>query len=380
MINNKNIRYASLIIAILLGLWWLSSLVGSKEITSKTPAEASSNHVSKPALTVNTVKPVRAMLSQNVAANGSIAAWQEAIIGAETSGLALKEVLVNVGDNVRHGQVLARFNDSTIQADLAQAAANVAESKAAALEAAGNANRARSIQDTGAISKQQVEQLLSLEASTQARLQAMQAATQTQQVRLKQTVLTAPDSGIISTRTATVGAVASSGQELFRLIRQGRLEWRAELTSNDVGKINPGMAANFTLPDGTNLTGKVRTTSPIVDSQTRNAIVFVDFNNPQNQAKVGMYARGSFVIGAKEALVLPATAVVMKDGFAYIMQVDAQKRVRQIKIQTGSREAGNVEIIGLEGNEDSDFVTTGGAFLADGDSVNVVQSNQKTTP
>jgi HlyD family secretion protein len=263
---------------------------------------------------------------------------------------------------------------------LAQAAANVAESKAAALEAAGNANRARSIQDTGAISKQQVEQLLSLEASTQARLQAMQAATQTQQVRLKQTVLTAPDSGIISTRTATVGAVASSGQELFRLIRQGRLEWRAELTSNDVGKINPGMAANFTLPDGTNLTGKVRTTSPIVDSQTRNAIVFVDFNNPQNQAKVGMYARGSFVIGAKEALVLPATAVVMKDGFAYIMQVDAQKRVRQIKIQTGSREAGNVEIIGLEGNEDGDFVATGGAFLADGDSVNVVQSNQKTTP
>ncbi len=378
MINNKNTRYALLIGATLLGLWWLSTLIGSEKTVPETPAEAASNHVSKPALTVNTVKPVRAMLNQNVAANGSIAAWQEAIIGAETSGLALKEVLVNVGDHVKRGQVLARFNDSTIQADLAQATANVAETKAAALEAAGNASRARSIQDTGAISKQQVEQLLSLEATTQARLQAMQAAIQTQQVRLKQTVLTAPDSGIISTRSATVGAVASSGQELFRLIRQGRLEWRAELTSSDVSKIKPGMTANFTLPDGTNLIGKVRTTSPIVDSQTRNAIVFVDFANSANQAKVGMYARGRFVIGAKEALVLPATAVVMKDGFAYVMQVDAQKKVRQIKVQTGNREEGNVEIIGLDEHENSQFVATGGAFLADGDSVNVVQSNPKT--
>lgn len=379
MVNNKNIRYTLLIGATLLGLWWLSTLIGSEDTAPDTPAETASNHDSKPALTVNTVKPVRAMLNQNVTANGSIAAWQEAIIGAETSGLALKEVLVNVGDNVKHGQVLARFNDSTIQADLAQATANVAETKAAALEAAGNATRARSIQDSGAISKQQVEQLLSLEATTQARLQAMQAAIQTQQVRLKQTVLTAPDSGIISTRSATVGAVASSGQELFRLIRQGRLEWRAELTSSDVSKIKPGMTANFTLPDGTNLTGKVRTTSPIVDSQTRNAIVFVDFSNTGNQAKVGMYARGSFVIGTKEALVLPATAVVMKDGFAYVMQVDAQNKVRQVKVQTGNREEGNVEIIGLDEHENSQFVATGGAFLADGDRVNVVQTNQKTT-
>lgn len=379
MKSNKTIGYALLIGAVLLGLWWLSHIIGSKETASNTSVEAASTDDSKAALTVNTVKPARAMLNQNVTANGSIAAWQEAIIGTEVSGLALKEVLVNVGDKVQRGQVLARFNESTIQADLAQATANVAEAKAAALEAAGNASRARSIQDTGAISKQQVEQLLSLEASTQAHLQAMQATIQIQQVRLKQTVLTAPDSGIISARGATVGAVASAGQELFRLIRQGRLEWRAELTSNDVSKISNGMTANFTLPDGTTLTGKVRTTSPIVDSQTRNAIVFVDFANTANQAKVGMYARGSFVVDTKEALVLPATAVVMKDGFAYVMQVDVHNKVHQIKVQTGNREAENVEIIGLEGNENSNFVASGGAFLADGDSVNVVPSPSITT-
>jgi HlyD family secretion protein len=323
----------------------------------------------KPALTVDLVKLSALTISQNLAANGSIAPWQEAMIGAEVNGLMLSRVNVNVGDYVKRGQVLAEFSVSTLQADIEQEQANLAEAKAAAIEAKDNANRARSIQDSGALSAQQVEQLITLEATSSARVAAAAATLQSQQIRFKQTKVYAPDDGIISARTATVGAVSSPGQELFKLIRQGRLEWRAELTSSDISKIKNGLQANISLPDGSNITGKVRSVSPMVDSQTRNAMVFVTL--PSNsQAKAGMFARGNFVIGEAQAQTLPASALVLKDGFAYVMQVDAKNRVKQLKVQAGSRQGVQVEVLGLP-TPNGQYVAAGGAFLADGDRVNV---------
>jgi multidrug efflux pump subunit AcrA (membrane-fusion protein) len=113
--------------------------------------------------------------------------------------------------------------------------------------------------------------------------------------------------------------------------------------------------------------------------QTRNAIVFVDI--PAGSAKAGMFARGTFEIGKKEIVTLPAGAVVMKDGFAYVMQVGADGRVKQVKIQTGGRESGNVEIIGLDTAMENNFVSAGGAFLADGDLVSIAgQTTTAITP
>jgi HlyD family secretion protein len=370
---NKNLTVALVIAAILLGLWWLYTLVNSTKNTPETnidrATEVSASQSTKAALTVNLVKPARTLMNQNIAANGSISPWQEAVIGSESNGLMLAQVLVNVGDNVKRGQLLAEFSAASIAADIAQAQANLAEAQANALEAAGNASRARSIQESGALSTQQIEQLIALEATSKARVAAAAATLQSQQIKLKQTKVYAPDSGIISGRAATVGAVVSPGQELFKLIRQGRLEWRAELTSSDIGQIKNGMAANLTLPDDSAIMGKVRTTSPMVDMQTRNAIVFVDI--PMGSAKAGMFARGTFEISQQEAITLPAAAIVMKDGFAYVMQVSKNGRVKQIKIQAGEREGANVAVIGLDDAINSDFVASGGAFLADGDLVAV---------
>jgi HlyD family secretion protein len=344
-------------------------------------AKEESQSATKAALTVDLVRPTRSSIAHTVAANGSISPWQEAIIGSEVNGSMLTQVLVNVGDSVKQGQLLAQFSASTITADVAQAQANLAEAKANALEAADNAARARSIQDTGALSAQQIEQYIALETTSKARVAAAAATLQSQQIRNKQTKVTAPDSGIISARAATVGAVVSPGQELFKLIRQGRLEWRAELTSSDIGQIKNGMIVNLTLPDGNAITGKVRTTSPMVDMQTRNAIVFVDI--AAGSAKAGMFARGTFDIGTKEVLTLPAAAIVMKDGFAYVMQVAADGRIKQLKIQAGERAGANVEVIGLDAAINSDFVASGGAFLADGDLVTVageMPANAKSMP
>ena len=194
----------------------------------------------RPALTVTTTQPQRTSVPQRLSANGNVAAWQEASVGAESNGLRLTAVNVNVGDVVKAGQVLATFAADTVQADVAQARASVMEAEANAAEAAANAERARGLQASGALSQQQIQQYTTAEQTAKARVEAARAQLNAQQLRLKHTQVLAPDSGVISARTATVGAVVGSGTELFRMVRKGRLEWRAEVTQAELARIRPG--------------------------------------------------------------------------------------------------------------------------------------------
>jgi len=375
--KNKLLKKLALIVlAVLIGGFIYFKSNPNDKVADKT-VKNSANSVSSPkaSLTVTTVKPQRTTLNKTLSANGNIAAWQESSISSEVSGLLLSEVLANLGDHVKRGQALARFASSTIEADVAQMQANVAEANAVLLEAEGNANRARSIQDSGALSQQQIQQYLTAEASAKARLNAAQATLRAQSIKLKQTIVIAPDDGVVSLAPATVGTVYTSGQELFRLIRKGRIEWRADLTSADISQIKTGMKTQITLPDGNNIQGIVRSVSPIVDAKTRNSIVFVDI--PAGSAKTGMFARGNIVLGETQSLTLPNDAIVMRDGFAYVMQVEKDtantqsSKIRQTKVQLGQRTGTRVELLDFH-TPDLEFVESGGAFLADGDSVKVV--------
>ena len=147
------------------------------------PAAATPAATAKPALTVTTVRPQLGRLPMQLSANGSIAAWQEASVGAEANGLRLAQVRAAVGDVVRAGQVLATFDAASVQADLALARAQLQEAQANALEAAGNAERARTLKDSGALSTQQINQYLTLEQTAQARVAAARAALDVQQLR-----------------------------------------------------------------------------------------------------------------------------------------------------------------------------------------------------
>jgi RND family efflux transporter MFP subunit len=226
------------------------------------------------------------------------------------------------------------------------------------------------------LSTQQIQQFLMSEASTKARVDAAKAALNVQQVKLNQTVVYAPDDGVISARTVTVGSVVSAGQELFKLIRQSRLEWRAELTSTDVSKLKVGMPATLTLPDGKVLKGKLRMLSPLVDTQSRNAMAYVDLlgGDQHAVAKVGMFARGEFTLADSDALTLPNSAIVMRDGFAYVMQVMPNQTVKQVKVTLGRRSGSAVEVLDLK-SPIGDYVNSGGAFLVDGDFVKLVAAS-----
>ena len=319
----------------------------------------------KPALTVTITRPATADLPITLSANGNIVAWQEASVGAEANGLRLTEVRVNVGDEVKQGQVLAKFATATIQADVSQARASLAEAVANAQESAANGDRARRLQPTGAISAQQINQYLTAEQAGKARVQAAHATLHAQQLRMQHTQVIAPDNGVISARMATVGAVVSTGTELFRMIRQGRLEWRAEVMSEELGRMAPGAMASLTAANGRKIQGKVRMVAPTVDPQTRAALVYVDLPKDSG-AKAGMFATGQFELGSSNALTVPQQAVVMRDGFTIVFGMNADRRVTQIKVATGRRLRDRVEITSGV-TPDTVIVASGAGFLNDGD-------------
>lgn len=342
---------------------------------------ASTQAAPKPALTVTVALPESVRLPIKLAANGNIAAWQEAVIGAESSGLRLTDVRVNVGDVVKAGQVLATFATDSVQADVAQARASLLEAQANAFDAAGNAERARSLQSSGALSTQQINQYQTTEKTARARAEAAQAVLNAQQLRSRQTQVLAPDSGVISARTATVGSVVGSGAELFRMIRQGRLEWRAEVTSAELGRIAVGTPVSVVPASGGELRGRVRMVAPSVDPQTRAALVYVDLPasaGKASPAKAGMFARGEFELGATEALTVPQRALVVRDGFNYLFQLGDGNRVSQLKVQTGRLSGERVEVVsGLPA--DARIVVNGAGFLNDGDLVRLGQENESNT-
>jgi RND family efflux transporter MFP subunit len=328
----------------------------------------------RPALTVTTVRAQSSELANKLSANGNIAAWQETIIGAEVNGLRLTDVNVNVGDLVKRGQVLASFAPDTVNAELAQQNASIAEAEAALAEAESNATRARTLESTGAMSTQQINQFLTAAKTAAARLAAAKASASSAQIRLKNTRVVAPDHGVISARSAAVGAVLQGGQEMFRLIRHNRLEWRAELTATELGKIFIGQSVEVTTPAGATVRGRVRMVAPTVDPQTRQALVYVDLINDKNDAnfaaKAGMYAKGEFALGATNALTLPTQAVVVRDGFSYVFEVKPDSRVTQRKVQVGRRTADRIEITrGIDAG--TTLVANGAGFLNEGDLVAV---------
>lgn len=334
----------------------------------------------RPALTVSVTKPTLTALPATIRANGNIAAWQDASVGAQVGGLRIAEVRVNVGDHVKKGQVLAVFAQDSVLADLAVQKAQESEAVAALADAEANASRARSLKTSGALSAQQINQYLTAQQTAAARVEAARAHRQSQELRLRYTEVLAPDDGVISARQASVGAVVPVGAELFKMLRQNRLEWRADVVSEELSRIKTGMPVNVypaSLPKGQPpIVGKVRVIGPTVDAQARTAIVYVDLPvlvDDEPPVRAGMFATGTFNLGDSQGLTVPQESVVMRDGFSYVFKIVADQRVEQVRVQIGRRVGVRVEV--LSGIADSDTIVEAGAgFLTNGDLVSVERS------
>jgi RND family efflux transporter MFP subunit len=340
----------------------MAAVVGYFLLSGNIP-EKSATTQSHAALTVTVATPQHVTWSDNLAAQGVIAPWEEASIGTQIGSYQLIDVRVNVGDQVRHGQILARLNPALLHAEEAQLLARHEQ-------AVANDRRARGLQAAGAISDQEV-----LQFATEARTAAALLAGK--RLELRYTAILAPDDGVISARTATLGAVVPAGQELFRMIRKNRLEWRGELTASQLNDVARGQRIALRLPDGSGANAVVRQTAPALDSQSRLTIVYADVV-PGSRARAGMYAAGEIAIGESAALVIPAECVVIRDGRSYVMMIPIGRATSTVELRavtTGRRNGELIEILkGLVGSER--LVRRGAAFLNDGDVVSLADAGK----
>ena len=349
-------RRAGAVAIVLAGALILALLIGFA-IRSRTTSRVASPPLS--ALTVTTTVPRRTVWATTLVASGAIFPWQEASVGTRIGSYQVTEVRANVGDHVRKGETLARLDQSLLRADEMQLTASYEQAEA-------NRQRAVSLRSTGGISEQDV-----LQAVTQARTTAALLAAK--RLQLRYTDVTAPDDGVVNVRTATLGAVVPAGQELFRIIRRSRLEWRGELTAAQIAAIAPGQIIALTLPDGTRAAARTRVSAPAFDGQSRLGLVYADILTG-SRARAGMYAKGQIAIGRSPALVVPAESVAVRDGLSYVFTVPAFRSTASVMarpVDVGRREGGEVEINrGLAGSER--VVVAGAGFLSDGDQVRIV--------
>ena len=334
------------------------------------PADAGQKPAS--AMTV-TVEPVRkARIARSVEATGSIQPWQEVIIGPEVGGYRVSAVLVEIGDKVKRGQTLVRLSADMLEAEVASRNAALRSAEARATNAAAAYRRGQTIASTGALSQANLDTLTADQVATQAQVETTKSDLATSTLRLKYTQVIAPDDGVVTSRLVSVGQVAQAGGEMLRLLRQGRVEWRAEVPESRLAQIKVGQDVSITSADGTVIAGKVRAVAPTVMVNNRSALVYVDIQN--GNARPGMFARGRIGIGQGEALLVPVTSVVMQDGYSYVFVLKAGDVVERRLVQPVGVQGDSMEIAsGLVAEET--IAVKGAGFLKDRDPVRVARED-----
>jgi RND family efflux transporter MFP subunit len=348
----------------------LLALLVVTDVQAQAPGDSKA-----PGMAVSVTTPRSEQFARTVVATGSVYAWQEAVIGSEVGGYRVAEVRVDVGDKVRKGQELVRLADEMVAAEVASKKAAKAQADAQLITASSNLRRAESLAGSGAVSAQEHERLKSEDLAARARVEAAVSDLTAAELKLRYTRVLAPDDGVVTSRTVVVGQIAQAGSEMLRLLRKGRIEWRAEVPEARMRDVKVGQAARVTTADGAQLLGTVRTVAPTVQSGTRTGLVYVDLPKPEG-ARPGMFARGEIEVSKSNAITLPLASIVVRDGFSYVFVVNEKQGVERRRIQTGAVRNGRVEV--LTGVSARDRVVGRGAgFVKEGDTVRVVESDDE---
>ncbi|MFO1328877.1 MAG: efflux RND transporter periplasmic adaptor subunit [Rubrivivax sp.] len=320
------------------------------------------------ALTVDVTRPQRQTIARTVAAGGSIAAREELVVGSDANGLRLLDVKVDVGTAVKRGDLLARGDDSQLVAQRRQLDAQIRLARAELAQAEANFERADRIRDSGVYSPEALQTRRTAADTAAARLELALAQAAELDLRIAQARVHAPAAGVVTRRNATVGGVMQPGMELFRLMRDDEIEWRAELPDQVLERIRPGSVAVVRIDATRTVEGRVRLVAPTVDARTRNGIVHVTLPRG-TPLRAGGHVQGELRLGSAEVLTLPESALLARDGQVYVYLLGADGTARATRIQTGARQGGRVEVTGLPA--DAPVVSTGAGFVKEGERVRV---------
>ncbi len=376
-----------LLIGVLLGKYWDNNdnQTDDKNITSDTPTESSTdaNGAEQAVLSVETVMPIQESIGNTLSAEGTISAKDVANVSAKVNGVAIESVLVEEGQRVKAGQVLAIFDTDAVEQQVLQAEADVAEAQATLANASADAARVLPLLDIDAISKQEADRYRTSELRAKASLQASKARLSNQRLNLDNANVVAPVSGVISGKMAEVGMVAG-GEPLFTIIKNGVLEWRADIDPKLIGEVSVGTPVKVSLPNKQSVMGEVSRIAPTADNN-RQITIYASLS-ANTAARAGMYQTGEFLIGSASMQTVPNAAIVSNDGYDYVMLVTGIKtqnnktsgRIKQQRVTLGERLGDSVAIKEPLPSE-SRVVKQGGSFLNDGDLVRIVDSATPST-
>jgi RND family efflux transporter MFP subunit len=320
-------------------------------------------------LTVSVATLQSAELPRTITMNGTIQAWQDVIISPEVGGYRVAEVKVDVGDRVTKGQVLVELSTALLDADVATKRALLNQREAQRVNAEAAQKRAQSLSAMNALSQADLDRLNSEALAARASVESARADLEASQLRLKFTKVTAPDDGVITSRTVTVGQIAQAGNEMLRLLRNGRIEWRGEAPESRVGELQAGQPVKVTTADNAVFQGKIRVVAPTIAALNRTGLVYVDLP-PDSRLRPGMFARGEIEIARGMTYTVPLQSVVSSDGYSYVFVLRPDNTVERRRIETGAVRDASIEVTGGL-NAGERIVDKGAGFLKDGDLVNV---------
>jgi HlyD family secretion protein len=347
-----------------------------------------------PTVTVDTARKTK--LIDRVSVSGTLVAGEEVYVNTRINGYAIEKINVDIGDQVKSGDVLAvldgmNLKSQVLQAEaelsrsmaaIAQAQSQVNEAKATRKESILSLNRSQRLRRSGVISQEELDKAVSSSDSSEANLmsaesgldvaraQSNQAKLQLELAQLNQAreKIRAPVDGIISARTARLGAIASSGGEpLFRMIENGVVEMEAEVIETALSAIIVGNSAEMEIAGLKPMTGRVRLISPTVDDRTRLAKVRIRFP-AATRLRPGLSAHGWSLVSERNVTTVPISAITTKDNQEYVsLVIDGVVEKRQVTAGAVSDDGRREIISGL--NDGDVVIAKAGAFFSDGDKV-----------
>lgn len=354
-----------------------------------------------PAIVVTAAEP--RPIVDRVIATGSVQAVEEVYVTPLVDGLSIRTLVADVGDRVEANGTLATLNDDALllqksqtEATLAKAEAALAQIKAQLVEAKANADeavrvreRAQRLVKSGSQSQANADQAIAAADAALARVNSAEQAIAVSEadikvaqsqiddidLKLARTAVKSPVAGVVSARTAKIGAIASgAASPLFTVIRDGEIELKADVSEDAVLKLAPDQKATVTLAGGAaKLTGTIRLVEPTLDPQSRLGRVYIRFDEP-GKARAGMFASAEIVVAERQGIALPLSAITTADGKTVARKV-GNGIVKLVPVETGIQDGQVIEIVsGLAAGDE--VVAKAGAYVRDGDRVNPVHAEQ----
>jgi RND family efflux transporter MFP subunit len=328
----------------------------------------------KPALTVSAEVVQTLDLNRQVEASGTVAAWRDVPVGAEAGGLTAVEVNVDEGSRVTAGQVLVRLDDRLLQAQVRQQRAAVASAKATLAKNEAALKRSQKLETQGYLAKANLDIAIADQQTAEAQVQTAEGSLAETLAKLDQTVIRAPVSGLVSSRTVVKGQIVTIGAELLRIVRDDQLELNAQIPEADLPLVRAGATARVTDEQGHSTTGRVRLVTPQVDTQTRLALARITLPVGSGFSS-GEFGRAVIDAGQAPTVAVSQDAIVFRDGKPNVLVIDQTNHLHQRAVATGERGQGYVAILsGLSAGER--VAVAGAGFLGEGDLVRIKPSLQ----